>query len=186
MKIHTGDTIVVITGKDRGKTGQVLRVLPEKNRVVVTGVNMRTKHLRKSPQRPGQILRYEASIHASNIMLVDPKTKKRTRIGWELAEGKKKRIAKRSGSVVGLTKLKSGTEAGSKEAAAGEKKKKQAAVEAAPPQAPVAGPVRQPFWKRMGFGAEALAEGGEKAPSTQEDRSDKGSLPITRSSGRGS
>lgn len=100
MKLHTGDSVVIITGKDRGKTGRILRVLPEKSRVVVTGLNMRTRHMRKTAQAPGRIVRYEASIHASNVMAVDPKTKKRTRIGYKEHDGKWERVAKKSGELL--------------------------------------------------------------------------------------
>jgi len=101
MKITTGDTVVIITGKDKGKTGTVLRTLPATSRVVVAGINMRTKHIKATPQKAGQRLQYEASIHASNVMLLDAKTKKPTRIGFSVSEkGKKERIAKRSGEVI--------------------------------------------------------------------------------------
>lgn len=100
MKIHTGDTVVIITGKDKGKTGRVLRVLQNQNRVVITGANMRTRHIKKTPQSPGKVLRYEASLHASNVMLLDPKTKKRTRVGRRTVDGVKARYAKRSGEKI--------------------------------------------------------------------------------------
>ena len=97
MKLHTGDLVVIITGKDKGKTGRILRVLLEKNRVVVAGINMRTRHIKKTAQSAGRVVRYEASLHASNVMAVDPKTKKRTRIGYRFKDGHKERIAKKSG-----------------------------------------------------------------------------------------
>jgi len=97
MKLHTGDLVVIITGKDKGKTGRILRVLPDQGRVVVTGINMRTRHIRKTVQAPGRVVRYEASLHVSNVMAVDPKTKKPTRIGYKTDNGMKKRIAKKSG-----------------------------------------------------------------------------------------
>lgn len=101
MKLHTGDTVVVITGKDKGKTGTILRVMESDNRIVVGGVNMRTRHVKKTFQEAGRIVHYEASIHASNVMLLDPKTKKRTRISYKTDEkGEKKRIATASGEVV--------------------------------------------------------------------------------------
>lgn len=101
MKIRTGDTVVVISGKDKGKTGAVLRVLPIKNRVVVADINMRTRHMKATPQKPGQKVVYEASLNVSNVMLIDPKTKKRTRIGFTTDEkGNKKRIAKASGELL--------------------------------------------------------------------------------------
>lgn len=101
MKIRTGDTVVVISGKDKGKTGAILRVLPNKNRVVVADINMRTRHMKATPQQPGQKIVYEASLDVSNVMLVDPKTKKRTRIGFSKdAKGNKQRIAKASSEVL--------------------------------------------------------------------------------------
>mgnify|MGYP000147355603 CR=1 FL=1 len=107
MKIRTGDTVVVISGKDKGKTGQVIRVLASKDRVVVGSINMRTKHVKATPQREGQILKYEASIHASNVMIMDSKTKKRARIGSKVDEkGKKQRMAKQSGGTIVAEKIK--------------------------------------------------------------------------------
>lgn len=101
MKIRNGDTVVVINGKDKGKTGNVLRVLPNKNRVVVADINMRTRHMKATPQQPGQKIVYEASLDVSNVMLIDPKTKKRTRIGFGTdAKGNKVRIAKVSKEVL--------------------------------------------------------------------------------------
>lgn len=101
MKIRTGDTVVVISGKDKGKTGAILRVLPNKNRVVVADINMRTRHMKATPQQPGQKIVYEASLNVSNVMLVDPKTKKRTRIGFTVdSKGNKQRIAKVSSEVL--------------------------------------------------------------------------------------
>lgn len=97
MKLHTGDLVVIITGKDKGKTGRILRVLPEKSRVVVAGINMRTRHIKKTLQSAGRVVRYEASLHVSNVMAVDPKTKKPTRIGFRFKDGQKQRYAKRSG-----------------------------------------------------------------------------------------
>ncbi|OGJ54745.1 50S ribosomal protein L24 [Candidatus Peribacteria bacterium RIFCSPHIGHO2_02_FULL_49_16] len=97
MKIRVGDSVVIITGKDKGKVAQVLRVFADDNRLIVEGANMRTKHIRKTPQRPGERIRYEASLHASNVMIIDPKTKKRSRIRFDdEAGGKKLRVAVRS------------------------------------------------------------------------------------------
>ena len=100
MKLRTGDTVVVISGKDKGKTGSILRLLPNKNRVVVADINMRTRHIKATPQQAGQKITYEASLDASNVMLVDPKTKKRSRVGFAVEKGKKTRIAKASGEKV--------------------------------------------------------------------------------------
>lgn len=100
MKLHAGDNVVVITGKDRGKVGRVLRVLPEESRVVVADINMRTRFIKKTPQNPGRQVRFEASIAVSNVMLLDPKSKKPTRIGWKVVGDKKERVAKRSGEML--------------------------------------------------------------------------------------
>jgi large subunit ribosomal protein L24 len=101
MRFHTGDNVVVIAGKDKGKTGRILRVLGAMNKVVVAGINMRTKHMKKSQQSPGRKISYEASLDASNVMLVDPKTKKRTRMGNRFDDaGKKERFAKKSGEAL--------------------------------------------------------------------------------------
>lgn len=102
MKIHNGDIVVINTGKDKGKQGTVIRVLESKNRVVVEGINMRIRHIKKTTQAPGQRISYEASIHASNVQILDPKTKKPTRIGYKVdaKTGKKTRFAKASGEEI--------------------------------------------------------------------------------------
>ena len=97
MKLKLGDNVVVIAGKDKGKTGKITKILRKLDKVVVEKVNMRTKHIKKTAQRPGEKIQFEAPIHVSNVMLVDPKTSKRTRIGYrKLENGKKERIAKKS------------------------------------------------------------------------------------------
>ena len=107
MKIRKNDMVMVISGNDRGKTGKVLKVFPQKYRVIVEGINLRKRHTktnRKSPQ--GGILEKEASIHASNIMILDPKSSEPTRIGSRIIldekTGKKKiaRVAKASGEMI--------------------------------------------------------------------------------------
>ena len=103
-KIHvkTDDQVVVISGKDKGKTGKVLMVDAEKGRVYVEGVNIVKKHQKARTQNaPAGIVEREGSIDASNVMLVDPKTGKPTRVGYRVNEdGTKSRIAKRSGEVI--------------------------------------------------------------------------------------
>lgn len=178
MKVCTGDTIVVITGKDKGKTGKILRVLSERARVVVEGVNMRTRHVRKTPQRPGQIVRYEASIHVSNVMLVDPTSKKRTRIGFVVKDGKKIRIAKKSGTAIARSRLTL-----SKESAAASVEKKKTSVQTS--DAPTT-PPKKPFWKRLGFGADALDEAEVHEESKDHSVPSEGRLQSSRSHGRGS
>ena len=97
MKLKTGDKIVVITGKDKGKEGKITKILRKQNKVVVEKVNMRTKHIKKSQNRPGEKVVFEAPMNASNVMLVCPDTGKRTRIGYrKLENGKKERFSKKS------------------------------------------------------------------------------------------
>ena len=101
LKIKKGDKVVVITGRDRGKTGEVKQVLPAENRVVVDGVNMVKRHTAPSAGNAGGIVEKEASIHISNVAYVDPKTDKPTRVGYKtLEDGRKVRYAKRSGEII--------------------------------------------------------------------------------------
>lgn len=102
MKIKKKDRVVVLAGKDKGKTGEVLRVLTAENRVVVSGINMVSKHQRASQTNPqGGIVKMEAPIHVSNVAIADPKTNKPTRTGVKvLKDGKKVRVAKKSGEVI--------------------------------------------------------------------------------------
>ena len=99
LHIKKNDTVVVLAGEDKGKTGKVLKVLVEKNRALVEGVNMVSKSTKPSAKNPqGGIVKQEAPIHISNLSLVDPKSGKPTRVGIKVAEdGKKVRIAKKSG-----------------------------------------------------------------------------------------
>lgn len=100
-KVKKGDTVIVLTGKDKGRTGEVVRVLPADNRVVVQGVNMVTRHQRPSQMDPGGIKRFEAPIHVSNVALADPRDGKPTRVGFKTDEhGRKTRFAKRSGESI--------------------------------------------------------------------------------------
>ncbi len=97
-KIKKGDNVVVIAGKDKGKQGEVLKVLPAKNRVVITGVNVVQRHTRPSQQSEGGIISKEAPIDVSNVAHIDPKDGKPTRVGVKLEkDGSKVRYAKRSG-----------------------------------------------------------------------------------------
>src|SRR5690554_2000764 len=98
MHVKKGDKVKVITGKDKGKEGVILEAFPKKQRVVVEGVNEVKKHAKPSQDNPqGGILTQEAAIHVSNVMPVDPKTGEPTRVGYEVRDGKKVRIAKKSG-----------------------------------------------------------------------------------------
>ena len=98
MNFKVGDKVVVIAGKDKGKEGKIIKTLKNDNKVVVEGINMVTKHVKPSAQNEnGGIIKVEAPIHASNVMILDPKTKKRTRIAHEIDEnGKKHRISVKS------------------------------------------------------------------------------------------
>ncbi len=99
MNFKTGDKVVVISGKDKGKEGKITHVLRNENRVVVEGINMVKKHVKGNGGQAGSINDVESPIHASNVMLVDPKTKKPTRIGHSInKDGKKIRVAKKSNS----------------------------------------------------------------------------------------
>lgn len=101
LKIKTGDTVRVIAGESKGSEGKVLRVDREKNKAIVEGVNLVSKHTKPSAQNPqGGIVQKEAYIHISNLSLIDPKTKKTTRIGYEVRDGKKVRISKKSNEVI--------------------------------------------------------------------------------------
>ena len=100
-KIRKGDQVVVLTGRDRGKKGEVLRVIPKESRVLVQGVNMIKRHTRPRPGESGGIVDKEAALHVSNVALADPKDGKPTRIGYKvLADGRKVRVARRSGEVI--------------------------------------------------------------------------------------
>ncbi len=101
LKIKTGDTVKVIAGEDKGSEGKVLRVLREKNKAVVEGVNMVSKHTKPSAKNPqGGIVKKEAPIHISNIALIDPKTKEATRTGVKVEGDKKVRFSKKSNQVL--------------------------------------------------------------------------------------
>jgi large subunit ribosomal protein L24 len=101
LRIKKGDQVVVITGRDRGKTGEVIDVMPTENRVKVQGVNIVKRHQRASQTQAGGIIEKEAPIHVSNIAHIDPKTKLPTRVGYKfLDDGRKVRFAKRSGDVI--------------------------------------------------------------------------------------
>jgi large subunit ribosomal protein L24 len=103
FKIKKGDRVVVITGREKGKTGEVLRVLREEARVVVQGLNMVKRHTKPSAASTGGIVEKEASLHISNVAHIDPKTSKATRVGYKLMEGGRKvRVARKSGETIDL------------------------------------------------------------------------------------
>ncbi len=165
MKIRHGDTVVIIAGKDKGKTGTVERVLPDNHSVVVSGINMRTRHVKKTPQQAGRILKYEASIDWSKVMIVDPKTKKPSRVGFVVKDGKKLRVSKASGTEIAKaakakvekkSKAKKGTDGteGTKVAKEADTKMKGEAQVAHKEHTGT----KQPFWKKMKFGSAAMEQ----------------------------
>ncbi len=99
-KIKKGDKVVVLTGKDQGKVGEVLEIIVKKNRAIVQGVNMMKRHTKQTQSQEAGIYSKEASIHLSNLAYADPKDGKPTRIGFQIKDGKKVRFAKRSGEVI--------------------------------------------------------------------------------------
>jgi large subunit ribosomal protein L24 len=100
-KIRKGDKVVVITGRDRGRTGEVIEVRPNEGRALVRGINMVKRHQKQTPQREGGIVSKEAPIHLSNVALADPKDGKPTRVGFKtMNDGRKVRVAKRSGAEI--------------------------------------------------------------------------------------
>lgn len=100
-KIKKGDKVVVLTGRDKGRTGEVVRVMPKEARALVRGVNLVKRHQRQTMNQEGGIIQKEAPIHLSNLALADPKDGKPTRVGFKiLDDGRKVRIAKRSGDLI--------------------------------------------------------------------------------------
>jgi large subunit ribosomal protein L24 len=101
MKVRKGDRVVVVTGKDKGKKGEVLKVMPAENRAIVQGVALVRRHQRQTASQEGGIITKEAAVDISNIALEDPKDGKPTRVGYKfLKDGRKVRFAKRSGEVI--------------------------------------------------------------------------------------
>ncbi len=100
-KIKKGDKVVVLTGRDKGRSGEVVRVIPDEERALVRGVNMVKRHTRQTAQSEGGIISKEAAIHLSNLAIADPKDGKATRVGFKtLDDGRKVRVAKRSGDLI--------------------------------------------------------------------------------------
>ncbi len=103
LKVRKGDKVTVITGRDKGKTGEILRVDPKRGRVLVQGVNMVKRHQGPTQTNPGGIIEKEASLHVSNVAHIDPKSNQPTRIGYRIdSGGRKVRFAKRSGELIDL------------------------------------------------------------------------------------
>ena len=101
LKIKKGDQVIVIAGSDRGKTGEVTKVIPQERRVIVSGVNEAKRHRRASPMAAGSIETIEQPIHVSNVAHIDPKTSKPTKVGYKLSsDGTKQRVARGSGEAI--------------------------------------------------------------------------------------
>lgn len=185
MKLHTGDTVLIISGKDRGKTGTILKVLEEESRVVVGGVNIRTRHMKKSFDQAGRIIKYEASVSASNAMILDPKTGKPARIGYKVDEnGKKIRVSKISGEEVKNVKPKKEKVTKGTESAKGTKEKEIKEVKETKESKEIV--KKAPFWKKMGFGSAAIQDAEVKESALQKDHSIPDQQMHARSAGRGS
>lgn len=100
MKIRKDDTVLVITGKDKGKKGKVIKAIPKKNKIIVEGVNIQTKHQKQTRNTPSEIKHQEGPIDVSNVMYYDSKEKAPVRIGYKIENGVKKRISKKTGTVI--------------------------------------------------------------------------------------
>ncbi len=100
MKIKTGDTVIVISGDDKGKVGKVLKALPKTGKVIVEGVNVQKKHVKPTQNEKGSIKEINAPIDVSNVAFYDDKSKKATKVGYKLVDDKKVRVAKNSGETI--------------------------------------------------------------------------------------
>jgi large subunit ribosomal protein L24 len=101
LKLKKGDKVIVITGKDKGKTGEITKVLVKESKVLVSGINMVKRHTKPTQENAGGIISKEMPIHISNVAFIDPKTSKATRLGFKMdKDGHKVRVAKKSGEVV--------------------------------------------------------------------------------------
>lgn len=101
MKIKTGDTVVVIAGKDKGVKGEVIKSIPKENKVVVKGVNIQTRHTKpRGAENPGGLVKSEGPIHVSNVLYYDSKSNKGSRIGYKIENGKKQRYLKTTGEII--------------------------------------------------------------------------------------
>lgn len=100
MKIKKNDTVLVITGKDKGKKGKVIKAVPKENMVIVEGVNVQTKHQKQTRKEKAEIKHQEGPIHVSNVMYYDKKNNTPTRIGYTIENGKKVRVSKKTGAAI--------------------------------------------------------------------------------------
>jgi large subunit ribosomal protein L24 len=184
MKLHKGDTVVVISGKDKGKTGTVEKVFPSEGRAVVVGVNIRVRHVPKTANQPGRKLTFEASINVSKLMLVDAKSGKPTRIGYQVKDGKKQRVSKLSGDVVTKAKPKTVKKTATKGAKATKGTEEAKVTKAEEAKAGAVPAKKQPFWKRV---KSAVSEADVSEPARMEqDHSIPDQQLHVRKGGRGS
>ena len=100
LKIKKGDQVIVLSGDDKGKTGEVVKAMPKEGKVVVQGVNLVKRHTKPSQTTPGGIVTKEAPISVSNVAIVDPKSNKASKIGYKEVDGKKVRVARKSGEII--------------------------------------------------------------------------------------
>jgi len=100
MKVRKDDEVAVLTGREKGKTGKIVKVFPDDETVLVQGLNMVKRHTRPTQGRPGGIVEKEAPIHVSNVALIDPKDRKPTKVGYKTVDGRKLRFARRSGEMI--------------------------------------------------------------------------------------
>ena len=100
MKIKKGDQVIVLSGEDKGKTGEVVKSMPKESKVVVQGINLVKRHTKPSQTTPGGIVTKEAPINVSNVAIVDPKSGKASKIGYKEVNGNKVRVARKSGEVI--------------------------------------------------------------------------------------
>lgn len=106
MKIKISDTVLIIAGKEKGKTGKVLKTLKKNGKIVVEKLNIRTRHIKKTPQKAGEIIHYEAPMSASNVKIICPNCSKSARIGYKLLENaQKQRVCKKCGQGVDRTEV---------------------------------------------------------------------------------
>lgn len=107
MKLHVGDTVQIIAGSDKGKTGEVIQILRKEEKILVEGINMVTKHIKPSQADPeGGIITREAPVHVSNVTFYDSKAKEAVKVGYTLEDGKKVRVNKKTGKALDKTKKK--------------------------------------------------------------------------------
>ena len=100
MILKKGIQVKIISGKDKGKTGEITRIFTKSNRALVAGVNMSIRHIKQSEKKPGGRISKESQIHISNLSLIDPKSKNATKVGFKVVDGKKVRFAKKSGELI--------------------------------------------------------------------------------------